>query len=127
DDGSGRCGHSGEITRGDESYYYLGYVLDRVNGSDPVLPGPAVGPGQLVGLMAFLAPVLSNRDPLDDALLDRDADLAAVGFGGLGFGNAGRDDVRRLGLGSERLTTLVPSVLPVMWDRVRRAPAAGVV
>lgn len=136
DGGSGACRYVGLVTNGDQSYNYLGYLLDRVGPADSTLPGPPAGPAQLLALTAVIVPVLFNRDPADDGVLDADADLASVGLGGAEAGNGGGDTVWRLREGIERFTVTdidnaaaseaAPSRQPILWDLISAAPTGSV-
>lgn len=136
DDGSRNCRYVGAVTNADQSYNYLGYVLDLVDERSPSVTAPFPGPGQLVGLAIFFSTVLFNRDPYDDDALYKDVDLARVGFGGRRFGNSGTDTIYRLRLGIERfLVTDVnrpagsfqsPSQIPIMWDAISANPGGGI-
>jgi prepilin-type N-terminal cleavage/methylation domain-containing protein/prepilin-type processing-associated H-X9-DG protein len=136
DDGSGTCQFMGLATNSDESYNYLGFVLDQVDEGDPKVTVPFPGPSQLVGVAMLTSSVLFNEDPLDDAFLERDLDFSLVGFGGLGYGNGGSDTVYRLKNGIERfLITDInnpgqgarsQSTLPIMWDKISTKPTGGI-
>lgn len=136
DDGSNTCAFVGETTNADESYNYLGYVLDQVEDTDPQVTSPFPGPAQLVGLTMVIGGVIFNADPTDDEVLDKDANLVLVGFGGLGYGTGGGDRVIRLREGVERfaignlneigLRDVAQSNFPVVWDTVSEAIRGGV-
>ncbi|GMW01239.1 MAG: hypothetical protein AMXMBFR84_23760 [Candidatus Hydrogenedentota bacterium] len=136
DNGSNTCQYVGVITYGDQSYNYLGYALDNVDETDPQLTTPIPGPAQMVGLSFILGAVTFNLNPADDTVLENDANLASVGFGGLGYGNGGTDVVRRLKEGIERffLTNInapasgntAQSDLPIMWDKISINVSGGV-
>ena len=136
DDGSGTCQYTGYVTYGDQSYNYLGYMLDQVDETDPVVSSPFPGPAQLVGLALVYVGVLFNEDPLDDDVLSDSVDLDDVGFGGLGYGNGGGDTVHRLRDGIERFlitdinnpgdTELAESRLPILWDKISTNATDGV-
>ena len=101
DDGSNTCQYIGQVTNSDESYNYLGYLLDAVNDDDNPIDASFLGidipvPGQLVGFTAVVGSVLFDEDPSNDGVVDNDADLGAMGFGGFGFGNGGGDSIFRL-------------------------------
>jgi len=136
DDGSNTCQYPGYVTYGDQSYNYLGYVLDRVDTTDPVVTSPLPGPAQLVGLALVFGGVLFNEDPLDDGVLSKSMSMVDVGFGGLGYGNGGGEVVHRLKEGIERFmitdinnpgnSEMAQSRLPTMWDKISTNPAGGV-
>jgi prepilin-type N-terminal cleavage/methylation domain-containing protein/prepilin-type processing-associated H-X9-DG protein len=133
DDGSGACGFAGVVTHSDQSYNYLGFVLDRVDESDPTVEAPFPGPAQLVGLSMVLG-VLFDEDPENDSAIDVDADLNNVGMGGFGFGSGAGDTIYRLRDGIERFlitdinnpaaSAKAQSGTPIMWDNIA-AKAAG--
>ncbi len=87
------------LAASDESYFYLGWVLDRLDGEDFDMvfdavspPIPFKAPGQALALLTAL-----------DGTFDKcnnDVDLKNSGFDG--FGNAGTDTVYRLREGIER-------------------------
>jgi len=85
----------------DESYWYSGYVFDRVDPSDPTAPiaeiadtpSAAEGPAQLIfGLIEVIGGFFSGE-------IDQDIDLSEHGEN---LGNAGTDTVFRLREGVER-------------------------
>lgn len=136
DDGSGLCAFTGNITYPDQSYNYLGYVLDIVDETDPQVQAPFPGPAQLVGLTASIGAVIMNEDPSDDGLLDEDVDLANVGFAGAGYGNGGSDTIYRLREGIERFlitdinnpasSAQAQSDLPILWDKIAANVGGGI-
>jgi prepilin-type N-terminal cleavage/methylation domain-containing protein/prepilin-type processing-associated H-X9-DG protein len=136
DDGSETCQWVGTISRADESYNYLGYVLDQASDDDPQTVTPFPGPTQLVGFAAAALSVLFNMDPADDESLDDDVDLANVGMDGLGAGNGGSDTIHRLREGIERFlitdinnpgaSAAAQSEVTVMWDTVSTSITGGV-
>ncbi len=136
DDGSGTCAHEHEVTYADQSYNYLGYVLDRVDESDPTVAAPFPGPAQMVGLSLMFGSVLFNMDPADDDVTDEPVDLAAYGFGGLGYGNGAGDTINRLKEGVERFmvtdinnpagSAVAQSELAIMWDKISTNPSGGI-
>lgn len=139
DDGSNTCRFVGEVTNADESFNYLGYVLDKANDTDPQLEVPFPGPAQLVGLVAFIFPVIFNQDPSDDELMDRDIDLTdLLPFVDVGenAGNGKSDTIFRLREGIERFlitdinnpgaSARAESNLPILWDTVTTSVTGGV-
>ena len=141
DDGSGTCQYVGHISNGDESYNYIGFILDQVDDTDPQVTEPFPGSAQLVGVSSIfgggLFPnMLFNFNPFDDAFVDQDMDLNAVGFGGLGFGNAGSDTIYRLRDGIERFlitdinnpagSAKAQSEIPILWDNIAAKAAGGI-
>jgi prepilin-type processing-associated H-X9-DG protein len=141
DNGSGTCKYAGLITHSDQSYNYIGYALDQVDLSDPLInppfpvPDPTVKvPAQMIGLAMAYGSAINNYDPLDDVVFDHDIDLALVGMGGQKYGNAQTDKVYRLKEGIERFlitdinnpgaSAQAQSTLPIMWDNIA-AVAAG--
>lgn len=137
DDGSGTCQFVGQVTNPEESYNYLGYVLNKVGDDDTQISSPFPGPGQLVGLTIHISGAVfeldgsPNQDPSNDGPLDDDANLANFGMGGFGFGNSGGDTIFRLREGIERFvitdinnpaaSALAQSDLPIMWDSITTA------
>jgi len=143
DDGSKTCQFVGEATNADESFNYLGYVIDKSDDTDPqitvALPGPSeiAGPAQLVGFSLSVLGVLFNQDPTDDLVLDRDIDLSAlVPLVGENAGNGKGNTIFRLREGIERFlitdinnpgaTARAQSNLPIMWDTITTGVAGGV-
>jgi len=143
DDGSKTCQFVGEATNADESFNYLGYVMDKVDDTDPqvsvTIPGPSeiAGPAQLVGFSLSVLGVLFNQDPSDDLVLDRDVDLSAlVPLLGENAGNGRGNIIFRLREGIERFmitdinnpgaTARAQSNLPIMWDTVTTGVSGGV-
>lgn len=130
----GGCAYTGYVTYGDQSYNYLGYALDRCDESDPVVTTPFPGPAQLVGAALTYGVVLFNEDPVDDAVLEEDIDLADVGMDG--YGNGGGNIVHRLREGIERFMitdindptrgSAAQSTLPIMWDKLSTNVNGGV-
>ena len=136
DDGSGTCQYKDEVTYADQSYNYLGYVLDRVDETDPTVVAPFPGPAQLVGLSLMFGSVLFNMDPSDDDVAGEPVNLANFGMGGLGYGNGGGDTINRLREGVERFmvtdinnpagSALGQSEIPIMWDKISTNPNGGI-
>ncbi len=127
DDGTETCEFVGVVTHCDQSYNYLGYVVDRLDESDAKVEQPFPGPAQLVGISMVFG-VLFDGDPANDGVVDADIDLNMVGMGGLGFGNGAGDTVYRLREGIERFlitdinnpaaSARSQSDLPIMWDNI---------
>lgn len=136
DDGSGTCQWVGTITNADESYNYLGYVLDQAGDTDPQTTVPFPGSTQIVGFASSVLGVLFNVDPADDVALDNDIDLANVGMDGLQAGNAQGDSIYRLREGIERFlitdinnsgaSARSQSEVQAMWDTVSASVTGGV-
>lgn len=142
DDGSNTCQYVGQVTNSDESYNYLGYLLDAVDDDDNPIPGDGLGlvgmmvPGQLFGFTALVGTILFNEDPSDDGPVDNDVDLGALGFGGAGFGTGGGDSIFRLREGIERFaitdinnpasSALAQSDIAVAWDTITTKVTGGV-
>ena len=140
DDGSNTCQYVGLITGGDQSYNYLGYALDKVDETDPMMtipfpPGNFDAPIQFIGLASILGFVTFNEDPSDDVALEADIDLNDVGMGGLMAGNGASDTIHRLREGIERymITDInapgsgdSQSTLPIMWDSISNNPTGGI-
>ena len=143
DDGSKMCRFVGEITNADESFNYLGYVLDKSDDTNTQVtfevPGLEIsGPAQLVGFTLTIGAVLFNMDPEDDEALDLDLDLALwVDVFGVDedLGNGQSNTVYRLRDGVERLlitdinnpgaTAKAESHIAILWDTVSTTTAGG--
>lgn len=136
DDGSNTCQWVGTITNADESFNYLGYVIDKADDDSPQTTSPFPGPTQLVGFAISVLGVLFNADPSDDVVLNDDVDLANVGMGGIEAGNGNGDVIFRLREGIERFlitdvnnpgaSARAQSHIPVMWDTVSTGVSGGV-
>lgn len=136
DDGSNTCQWVGTITNADESFNYLGYVIDQGSDDDPQTTVPFPGPTQVVGFASFVVPVLFNVDPADDVTLDGDLNLENVGMDGLGAGNGAGDTIYRLREGIERFlitdinnpgaSAAAQTDIAVMWDTVSTGVSGGV-
>ena len=84
----------------------------------------------------IIATPLANQDPSDDGFLDKDLNLSAVGFGGLGYGNGGGDTIYRFREGIERFlvtdinnpagSNMAQSTIPIMWDKITKNPTDGI-
>lgn len=140
DDGTDTCQFVGAVTGGDQSFNYLGFMLDRVDETDlmiPAFPGaPFNAPAQFAGVAGLIGITAFNFDPADDEILDDSIDLVMLGMGGLGAGNAGTDTVYRLREGIERYaitdinsagaSALSQSALPIMWDTISSNISGGI-
>jgi len=151
DDGTNTCQHVGLVTEGDESYNYLGYVLDSVDESDPqtVLPFPTPtpinAPVQLVALAIVEGSVVriggtSDAVLEDDAVMEADIDLESVrdnyGLDYTGNGTGASNTIYRLREGIERFiitdinnpaaSSKAQSELEVAWDKISSAVGGGV-
>lgn len=138
DDGSFTCEYVGVVTAGDQSYNYLGYLLDRVDETYPMAPAfPGAdfdAPIQFAGLTFLVGTVTFNMDPLDDEALDNPIDLTIFGMGG--NGNGGSDEILRLREGVSRMlitdinnpgaSARSESSLPIMWDTISINVGGGV-
>ncbi|MEK7793212.1 MAG: DUF1559 domain-containing protein [Candidatus Hydrogenedentota bacterium] len=138
DDGSDTCQYVGLITGGDQSYNYLGYMLDQVDEDAmkiEVAPG-VEAPAQLVGVSALSGAVLFNQDPADDVPFDEDIDLNNYSLGGLEAGNGQSDTIYRLREGIERfmitdinkagVNAQGQSSVPIMWDVIAANVSGGI-
>ena len=142
DDGSNpKC--LGQISNGDASYVYLGFVLDKAEDGDPTFDSSNLGltPGvtlnaQMGALLAYFfvgdgGSAIANKDEANDFLLDVDVDLANMPIFGplfdpMNIGNGDSDTLFRLREGIERFmitdinnpgaSALAQSELVVMWD-----------
>ena len=141
DDGSNTCQWIGIPTRGDASYNYFGYVIDRANETHATIPVPLPGGGtadlplQMIAFSTAITTVLFNEDPADDRVVHEDINLADYGFGGFGAGNSGGDDIYRLREGIERFmitdinnpgAAKGQSQIPIMWDVIAANPLGSV-
>ncbi len=134
DDGSGTCQFVGLVTHGDQSYNYLGYIIDRADETDPIVTAPFPGPAQMVGLSLHFGSILFDLDPSNDSPAGSDIDLGLFGMGGLG--NGGGDTIFRLKEGIERFMILdinnpaasaqSQSSLPIMWDNIAAKPSGNI-
>lgn len=142
DNGSGMCKYVGAVTRGDASYMYLGYRLDKVDRSDPRVNTPIDAPAQLAAIATAMNKVLFNRDRSDDAVLD--GDILLKDIEGANPKAATRNsmaihkDARICRLSNEINDILYPadaftevlfatSQIPIVWDRVQSAPSGHMV
>lgn len=149
DDGSPRgtnCQFAGIATSGDNSYAYLGYMMDRCDGDDPTVAAPAVSsggpqsiPAQLFGLFVTLSgsSALGASKPLNPATTGAAALRALLGDVNVGVpnGNHGSDTILRLREGVERfmITDInnpaagaeAQSTIPVMWDLISTNPTGS--
>jgi len=115
----------------DESYWYTGYVLDRLSDGDPIAPiadlaptSPNDGPAQLVYTMT------DAIGGFFGGAIDEDLDMSSRGPN---LGNAGRDTVYRLREGIERFlvtdinnpgaSAQAASTVWVYTDRLSSVPA----
>ncbi|MDX9974877.1 MAG: DUF1559 domain-containing protein [FCB group bacterium] len=141
----GECEFKGLITQGDESYTYLGWMLDKLEDDDHSLPKSALGalglsgPGdastQLVAVLATVLPNLQGGDTvddmLDDGILDEDLDLEPIAtmFGVTEFiGTGGTFTAMRLKEGIERFlitdinntasASIAQSQVPICYDTI---------
>ncbi len=136
DDGSGTCQYVGLVTHSDQSYHYLGFVLDACDTDDPTVNYGVDVPGQLAGLSTIfvISGAIFDLNPATDGPLDEDADLGSIGMNGLG--NGGGDIVRRLKEGIERFmitdinnpagSAQAQSTIPVMYDTMDAIPGGSV-
>lgn len=134
------CPYIGHADNGDASYIYTGFVLDRVDDSDPTIDSGLLGltagvplSAQMAATVAWLiTPALSGVGDETIDRTDEDIDTSALGLPGVG--NAGSDDVQRLREGIERFlitdinspaqSAQAQSTLPVMWDVIASNQAA---
>ncbi len=98
--------HAG-IASSDESYFYLGWVFDRLDTEDVdgSLYSPAIPPGSMIPLQPVVFYLTIETTPPEEwaAIVDQDFDLTSV-FGGLyaGYGDGGGNTIYRLREGIER-------------------------
>lgn len=146
DDGSDTCQYIGVVTEGDESYNYLGYVLDRVDESYPSsvvpfpTPEPVTAPNQFIALSLVVGDVALNKDPSDDVILNVDVDLEglrdATTLDYTADGTGGTSTIYRLREGIERFVITdinnagsaarAQSSLPIAWDKISTNVGGGV-
>ncbi len=145
----GPCDWVGAITQSDESYVYLGYALDLVKDTDPMInlsqvlgaPGAVMANGQISAIIIYFntgdggAPILDDDNDANDYLMDRDIDVSLGSqLAGAPVGTAGGLTVVRLKEGVERFMitdinnpaagAMAQSTLPVCWDTIASAEAA---
>jgi len=147
DDGSNTCAFEDVITNGDESYNYLGYVLDNVDATAFGIPAdPAAQyttPLQYFGVSAWNNIYAIDFNPANDDQLDENVDLGDVetilslpaGFLSTS-GSGGSDTILRLKEGIERFmitdinnpagSAEAQSTLPIMWDTVSTSVSGGI-
>jgi prepilin-type N-terminal cleavage/methylation domain-containing protein/prepilin-type processing-associated H-X9-DG protein len=119
DDGSGTCPYTGYITQGDESYFYLGWAMDKVEDDDPTIAASVIGlaggdpvSAQVAGLLASIIPVLDDNTCLNDGPLDDDRGIPGAivtAAGGGPIGNGSTNDLLRLREGIYRF--LITNIL----------------
>ncbi|MCC6795794.1 MAG: DUF1559 domain-containing protein [Candidatus Hydrogenedentes bacterium] len=139
------CTFAGIGTSNDESYVYLGYLVDRCDGTDPTIAAPDIGNGsfpipmQLLGIFSALSDedALGATKPLTPGTNSEGALAALLGDAPVGdyipgTGNNGGNTVLRLREGVERflITDInnpatgaeAQSTVPVMWDIISVNP-----
>lgn len=138
DNGSGTCAYVGLPTHSNQSYNYLGFVLDRCNEDDPTVNYGVDVPAQLGWLSTIfqLSGALFDFNPDTDGVFDQDADLNSIGMGGMGLGNGGGDVIRRFKEGIERFmitdinnpagSANAQSEIVVMYDNIASNPGGNV-
>jgi prepilin-type N-terminal cleavage/methylation domain-containing protein/prepilin-type processing-associated H-X9-DG protein len=138
------CLYAGLASNGDLSYVYLGWMLDRCDGTDPTVSAPDIGngsfdiPSQLLSLFLYLA----GREGLvaqgpNDIVLDPTTALDALKYDidlgtGSTDGNLGGEVVHRLQEGIERymITDIndtsrgaeAQTTIVTMWDLINVNP-----
>jgi prepilin-type N-terminal cleavage/methylation domain-containing protein/prepilin-type processing-associated H-X9-DG protein len=136
DDGSNTCEYAGFVTNADESYNYLGYILDNVDEDGPKMNIGVEVPAQMLAISGMFSAILFNEDKSDDGPVDEDVNLNDLGFGGQGLGNAGGDTIYRIREGIERflITDInnpsagnqAQSEIAIMWDKIASNVTGGV-
>ncbi len=111
DNGSGACNYGGQIANGDNSYLYVGWVIDKGNEDDVRVPDSLAeifgyrsgGPAQVFGVAAAFSTII-DRNPANDGALDEDVDVSPIALlvGGMPIGNGDTQTVYRLREGIER-------------------------
>lgn len=132
--GGDSCPWKGYVSQSDESYLYLGWVLDKVEDDDFALPAAMVTPSatgdipaQILMLLGKMAPFLDNADPTDEAeILDSDQDVG--GLLPIPIGNGATDTLLRLREGIERFMVtdvnnpsgcaMAQSTIAICWDTI---------
>ena len=114
------CPYAGYATSPDESYLYIGWVIDRADVGDPTIMM-----GDLEVSMQLISLFMKKFDVIDNANLDSDATGIPVPDG-----NGGGTTIYRLREGIERflITDInnpaagaqAQSEVPLMWDIVNR-------
>jgi len=135
------CLFAGEATSGDESYVYMGYMLDLCDGTDPTVTPPDIGNGSpdmsvqlleaflaLVGTGSLAGPRPMNPTEAADAINALKNDLEVAD----GAGNNSGDTIHRLKEGIERFlitdindptrTSQSQSSIVAMWDLINVNP-----
>jgi prepilin-type N-terminal cleavage/methylation domain-containing protein/prepilin-type processing-associated H-X9-DG protein len=132
--GGDPCPWKGYVSQSDESYLYLGWVLDKVEDSDFALPAAMLTPGatgdipaQILLMLGAFAPFLDNADPTDEAEV-LDSDLEVGGLLPIPMGNGATDTILRLREGVERFlvtdinnaggSAMAQSAIPICWDTI---------
>ncbi len=147
EEGGTNCQFAGIATSADNSYAYLGYMIDRADGEDPTINVPEINTGtgaqdipvQILGLFTALSDhsALGGADPLDPATTGAEAlqallsDIDVSGYVP-GSGNNGGNTIMRLREGVERFMVTdinnpassaeAASTVAVMWDLVSTNP-----
>ncbi len=134
------CPYAGLSDDPDDSYIYLGWVVDKANSDDPTTPGPNFGEPVPLQLLLALA-ILQANDAVTESLLSAvdgnaarqtlDSDLNV----GQPFGNGNGDTVYRLREGIERFlitdinnpaaSAQAQSETAIYWDSINLDPTAG--
>ena len=138
------CLQAGQATGGDDSYVYLGYMIDQADGTDPTTTPIDIGNGtppihvQLLETFLALAAdgALGGSKPYTPAAAatainacKNDLDVAS------GAGNTGGDTVHRLKEGIERFlitdindptrSSAAQSTIAIMWDLINVNPTGS--
>lgn len=136
------CLFAGNATNGDESYIYLGWMIDLADGGDPTTTPINIGNGtpnmsnqlyqmfiELSGELALAGPPTYTPAQAQQAVnaLKNDVDVTA------GAGNNGGTSVHRLKEGIERFlitdindptrSSAAQSTIAVMWDLINVGPS----
>lgn len=121
----GGCPYRRDVSKADESYIYLGYVLDKVSAKGPNIPNPSVlnplfptleAPSQLIYALAVVGSALGDftgpgtHTQANDLVLDADINNGTAHAGvsgasvpaGQPLGNGGGTTIFRLREGVER-------------------------
>jgi prepilin-type N-terminal cleavage/methylation domain-containing protein/prepilin-type processing-associated H-X9-DG protein len=141
---AGGPNYAGLPTNGDESYIYLGWMFDLVDGDDPVAPAPDIGNGsyeipvQFLQAFAVIGPTaLGGSGGLEVNAPPPNPDTAVSSLSNnitvaAPFGNAGSNTLNRLREGIERFlitdinnpagSAKAQSEVSIMWDIINVNP-----
>lgn len=139
------CKYAGQADNPSDSYYYIGFVIDRADGSSPSVPAQGAFPSapaglsnipmQLVQALGYLKATGAWGSAVPASLttalnaLGNDMPVTAP------YGNAGGSTLYRLKEGIERFLitdinnpaggAMAQSTVPIYWDAINLAPGAA--